>query len=81
LPTKWVDVKTGDKYQSLRASFYRDIDQAAEPITARAVASFQKCHDDSVRLDYVDDLTKACEKWLERAHAAGGDSPKTDDGE
>jgi hypothetical protein len=80
LPTKWVDVKTGDRYQSLRASFYRDVDRAAEPITARAAAAFQKCHDDSVRLDYVDDLTKSCERWLERAHSASGDSGK-DDGE
>jgi len=65
LPTKWVDVKTGDRYESLRASFYRDVDRAVEPITARAVAAFQKCHDDSVRLEYVDDLTKSCEAWLD----------------
>lgn len=53
-------------YQELRNDYYARIDEAAEPQKQRAKAAFKMCVDFSVKYQYTDEFSQACQNWLEK---------------
>lgn len=57
-------------YEELRASYYGQIDSAAEPLRQRAKGAFKVCADDSVKFQYADAYSARCWTWLSKSYRA-----------
>ncbi|MFO0588206.1 MAG: hypothetical protein U0441_11730 [Polyangiaceae bacterium] len=70
IPKEWAGTGkipgTNTDRETLRADYYAALDQAAEPLMARARNAFKTCSDLSVKWQYTDDLSKSCDDWLKK---------------
>lgn len=71
VPGEWkkngaVPGTPGLTYEELRTAYYTAIDEASEPMMARARAAYKTCQDLSAKYAYTDALTKRCDDWLSK---------------
>jgi hypothetical protein len=69
LPREWagsgpIPGGSGITYEELRQVYLERVTLASDPMRARARAAFTKCHNDSVKYQYTDELSKSCDGWL-----------------
>jgi hypothetical protein len=53
-------------FDELRKEYYERIDQAVEPQKQQAKAAHKRCVDFSVKFQYADEFSRACQVWLEK---------------
>jgi hypothetical protein len=58
-PSAW-----GSSWEDVRAMYREALDQASEPIRARAKAAYRVCLDYSVKYQYADEYSRSCAAWL-----------------
>jgi len=57
-------------YDELRGEYYSKLDEASEPQKQHAKAAYKKCLDYSVKYQYFDEYSRACEVWLSKNFGA-----------
>lgn len=57
-------------WDEIRGAYYASLDQASEPDKQRAKAAYKKCLDYSVKYQYFDEYSRACEVWLSKNYGA-----------
>jgi hypothetical protein len=57
-------------YDELRGTYYQSLDEASEPQKQAAKAAYKTCLDLSVKYQYFDDYSRACEVWLSKNYGA-----------
>lgn len=57
-------------WEEIRGTYYDSLDQASEPIKQEAKAAYRTCLDLSVKRQYFDENSRACEKWLSKNYAS-----------
>lgn len=58
-PSAW-----GSSWEDVRAAYREALDQASEPIRARARAAYRVCLDYSMKYQYADEHSRSCATWL-----------------
>jgi tetratricopeptide (TPR) repeat protein len=58
------------KDDELRGTYYQNLDAASEPIKQRAKGAFVECLNRSVKFQYFDEYSRACEEWLAKNYKA-----------
>jgi hypothetical protein len=56
--------------EELRHFYYESLDQAAEPLKARARAAYERCRDTADRTQHPSELSRSCVIWLEKTAGA-----------
>jgi tetratricopeptide (TPR) repeat protein len=62
-PSPW-----GPTWEAVRADFRGALEQASDPLLARAKAAYRSCVDLSVKYQYIDDRARSCGAWLSRRY-------------
>lgn len=57
-------------YEELRGTYYAKLDEASEPQKQQAKAAYKKCLDYSVKYQFFDEYSRACEVWLSKNYGA-----------
>ena len=57
-------------YEEIRGNYYAALDEASEPQKQAAKGAFKECLDLSVRFQYFDEFSRACEVWLAKNYKA-----------
>ncbi len=75
IPKEWkghgIVPGTADlSYDELRGEYYSHLDEASEPQKQQAKAAYKKCLDYSVKFQYFDEYSRACEVWLSKNYGA-----------
>ncbi len=57
-------------WEDIRGNYYAALDEASEPQKQAAKGAFKECLDLSVRFQYFDEFSRACEVWLAKNYGA-----------
>jgi TolA-binding protein len=57
-------------WEDIRGNYYAALDEASEPQKQQAKGAFKECLDLSVRFQYFDEFSRACEVWLSKNYGA-----------
>jgi len=57
-------------WEDVRGNYYAALDEASEPQKLAAKGAFKECLDLSVRFQYFDEFSRACEVWLAKNYGA-----------
>mgnify|MGYP001231083300 CR=1 FL=1 len=62
IPKEW------EKDYEIRTAYYGALDEASEPFKVAARGAYEVCLNYSVKYQYFDDYSRACEVWLSQAY-------------
>jgi TolA-binding protein len=57
-------------FEELRGTYYQSLDEASEPQKQQAKAAYKTCLNYSVKFQYFDEYSRACEIWLSKNYSA-----------
>jgi TolA-binding protein len=57
-------------WEDIRGNYYAALDEASEPQKQAAKGAFKECLDLSVKFQYFDEFSRACEVWLAKNYGA-----------
>ncbi len=57
-------------WEELRGTYYQSLDEASEPQKQQAKGAFKTCLNYSVKYQYFDEYSRACEVWLSKNYGA-----------
>ncbi|WP_245677794.1 tetratricopeptide repeat protein [Chondromyces crocatus] len=57
-------------WDDLRLTYYNSLDEASEPQKQQAKAAYKTCLNYSVKWQYFDEYSRACEVWLSKSYPA-----------
>jgi len=57
-------------YAELRGEYFAKLDEASEPQKQMAKSAFKTCLDYSIKFQYFDEFSRACEVWLSKNYGA-----------
>jgi hypothetical protein len=57
-------------YAELRGEYFAKLDEASEPQKQMAKSAFKTCLDYSIKYQYFDEFSRACEVWLSKNYGA-----------
>src|SRR5690606_24701131 len=61
---------TDVSYAEILTTYYNSLDEASEPIKQQAKAAYKTCLGLSVKHQYFDEYSRACEEWLSKNYPA-----------
>jgi hypothetical protein len=61
---------TDVSYAEILTTYYNSLDEASEPIKQQAKGAYKTCLGLSVKHQYFDEYSRACEQWLSKNYPA-----------